>query len=82
MFNFGKKRLENRKEIQEFFEEEKYSNKQYLVELQSMLDKLDNIKDNNLKIEIIGKVHRLENIISTISVDLLDKLTRGETEQK
>lgn len=82
MYNFGKKRLENRKEIQELFEEEKYSNKQYLVELQSILDKLDNIKDNDLKIELIGKVHRLENIISTISVNLLDELTRGKTEQK
>lgn len=78
MYSFGKKRLESRNEIQKLFEEEKYNNKQYLIELQSILDRLDNIKDEELKLKIIGKIHRLENIICTISINLLDELTNTE----
>lgn len=78
MYSFGKKRLESRKEIQKLFEEEKYNNKQYLIELQSILDRLDNIKNEELKLKIIGKIHRLESIICTISINLLDELTNTE----
>ncbi len=78
MNNLRKKRLENRKEIQKLFEEQKYNNKQYLIELERILDKLDNINNERLKMEIIGKIHRLEYIVSTISVNLLEELTRTE----
>lgn len=70
MLNF-KEEIKNETDLKDYFEKEKYSNKEYLTELQNFLDRLDNIKDENLKLELIGKVHRLESIVCKIAVNIL-----------
>ena len=62
-----------KKKIQVNFEREKYSDKEYLFELQNFLDRLDNIEDEDLKLELIYKLHKIDNIISKISVNIITK---------
>lgn len=62
-----------KKKIQVKFEREKYSNKEYLFELQNFLDRLDNVEDEDLKLELIHKLHKIDNIISKISINIISK---------
>ena len=66
--------MENlKKKVQLNFEREKYSDKEYLFELQNFLDRLDNVKDEDLKLELIYKLHKIDNIISKILVNIITK---------
>lgn len=62
-----------KKRVQINFEKEKYSDKEYLFALQNFLDRLDNIEDEELKLELIYKLHKIDNIISKISVNVITK---------
>lgn len=62
-----------KKKVQVKFEKEKYSDREYLFELQNFLDRLDNIEDEDLKLELIHKLHKIDNIISKISVNIITK---------
>lgn len=73
MYNLKKTDNKRKKEISEYFEFEKYNNKEYLFELQNFLDKLDNVENEELRLELIYKMHRLENIISEISINIIGK---------
>ena len=76
-----KQKEERRKELDDFFKQEKYSNRKYLIELEKFLDRVDNVKDENLKLEIIGQVHRIENTVSGIAVDMLEKILESENKK-
>ncbi len=75
-----KQKEDRRKELDDCFKHEKYNNKEYLLELEKFLDRIDNVSDENLKLEIIGKVHRIENVVSNIAVDILEKMMRSKSE--
>ena len=76
-----KQKEERRKELDDCFKQEKYSNRKYLIELEKFLDRVDNVKDENLKLEIIGQVHRIENIVSGIAVDMLERNLESENKK-
>ncbi len=76
-----KQKEERRKELDDCFKQEKYSNRKYLIELEKFLDRVDNVKDENLKLEIIGQVHRIENTVSGIAVDMLEKILESENKK-
>lgn len=76
-----KQKEERRKELDDCFKQEKYSNRKYLIELEKFLDRVDNVKDENLKLEIIGQVHRIENIVSGIAVDMLERNFESENKK-
>lgn len=44
----------------------KYENKQYLVELERFLDKVDNIENEKLKEDIIYQMHKCDDILTKI----------------
>lgn len=66
-----------KKKVQLNFEREKYSDKEYLFELQNFLDRLDNVEDEDLKLELIYKLHKIDNIISKISVNIITKESKN-----
>ena len=76
-----KQKEERRKELDDCFKQEKYSNRKCLIELEKFLDRVDNVKDENLKLEIIGQVHRIENTVSGIAVDMLEKILESENKK-
>lgn len=61
--------------IIECFENEKYTNKEYLFELQNFLDRLDNLENENLKKDLIYKMHKMDSIISKIAIDIINRET-------
>ena len=73
----NKKKIDNQQmeRIMECFENEKYTNKEYLFELQNFLDRLDNLENENLKKELIYKMHKMESIISRIAIDIINRET-------
>lgn len=76
-----KQKEERRKELDDCFKQEKYSNRKYLIELEKFLDRVDNVKDENLKLELIGQVHRIENTVSGIAVDMLERNLESENKK-
>lgn len=76
-----KQKEERRKKLDDCFKQEKYRNRKYLIELEKFLDRVDNVKDENLKLEIIGQVHRIENTVSGIAVDMLEKILESENKK-
>lgn len=66
-----------KKKIQVNFEREKYADKEYLFAIQNFLDRLDNIEDEDLKLELIHKLHKIDNIISNISINIITKETNN-----
>ena len=60
MFNIFKKRINYNKSWKE-------KNKKYLKELQSFLDKANNIQDEELKRNVIGQMLKCDNILTEIA---------------
>ena len=60
-----------KKELRE--PEWKYKNKQYQIELEKFLDKVDNVKDENLRLEIIYQMHRCDNVLTQICENMVKK---------
>ena len=51
----------------------KEKNKKYLNAVQAFLDKVDNVKDEALKAEIIGKMLRCDEILTEIATEEINR---------
>lgn len=51
----------------------KYESKQYKAELQKFLDKVDNIEDEKLRLDIIYQMHRCDNVLTELCEDMVRK---------
>ena len=50
----------------------KYNNKQYLLELEKFLDKVDNVENEQLKEDIIFQMHRCDNVLTKICENMVE----------
>ena len=50
----------------------KNKNKNYLCEMQKFLDKVDNIKDEDLKQEIIHQMLRCDSVLTSLSYEMFN----------
>ena len=51
----------------------KEKNKRYINAVQAFLDKVDNVEDEDLKAEIIGKMFRCDQILTEIATEEINK---------
>lgn len=51
----------------------KEKNKRYLKELQTFFDKVENIKEDDLRREIIGQVLKLDKVLTEIATEEINR---------
>jgi len=51
----------------------KEKDKRYLKELQTFLDKVENIKEDDLRREIIGQVLKLDKVLTEIATEEINR---------
>lgn len=56
----------------------KYKNKQYMIELQRFLDKVDNVEDEKLRLDIIYQMHRCDNVLTQLCENIVEKYKKIE----
>ncbi len=55
----------------------KEKNVKYINAMQATLDKIDNVKDETLRMEIIGKMLRCDKILTDIAIDEINRNKNG-----
>ena len=56
----------------------KEKNKKYINAVQLFLDKAENIKEEELKTEIVGQMLRCDNILTEIAIQEINKYKKGK----